>query len=97
MKVEAVPASGRTITQAWRVTDLEKLEQPYLSQLSASSVAAVKVGDALVVQFWARSVGGPAQTELVFESNDKYEKSATVGVQLSLQWKLYSVPYSGRN
>ena len=51
MKVEAVPASGRTITQAWRVTDLEKLEQPYLSQLSASSVAAVKVGDALVVQF----------------------------------------------
>ena len=90
VKVEAVPVGGRTFTQAWRVTDLVKLEQPYLSQLSASSVAAVKAGDALVVQFWARSVGGPAQTEFVFESNDKYEKSATVGVQLSPQWKLYS-------
>ena len=51
VNVEAVPVGGRTFTQAWRVIGLVKLEQPYLSQLSASSAAAVKVGDALVVQF----------------------------------------------
>ena len=96
VKVEAVPVCGRTFTQAWRVTGLAKLEQPYLAQLSANSVAAVKEGDALVVQFWARSLGGPAQTEFVFESNDTYQNSATVGVQLSPQWKLYSVPFRAK-
>ena len=93
VKLETTAPSGRTFTRAWRVTGLAPLEQPYLSQLSASSVAAVKKGDVLVVQFWARSVGGPAQTEFVFESNDTYAKSATVNVQLSPQWRLYSVPF----
>ena len=93
VKLESIAPSGRTFTRAWRVSGLAPLEQPYLSQLSASSVAAVKKGDVMVVQFWARSVGGPAQTEFAFESNDTYAKSAMVGVQLNPQWKLYSVPF----
>ena len=96
VKLENIAPSGRTFTRAWRVAGLAPLDQPYLSQLSARSVAAVKKGDVMVVQFWARSVGGPAQTEFVFESNDKYENSATVGVQLSPQWKLYSVPFKAQ-
>ena len=78
VKMEGVPVSGRTFTQAWRVTGLVKLEQSYLSQLSA------------------RSVGGPAHTEFVFKSNDTYDKSATVGVQLSPQCRLYSVPFRSK-
>jgi endo-1,4-beta-xylanase len=96
VKLERITVGGRPFTQAWRVTGLAPLEQPYLSQLSASSVAEINKGDVLVVQFWARSVGGPAQTEFVLESGDTYENSATVGVQLSGQWKLYSAPFKAQ-
>ncbi|WP_293910492.1 endo-1,4-beta-xylanase [Deinococcus sp.] len=93
VKLENIAVSGLSFTQAWRVTGLAPLEQPYFSQLSARSVAAIKKGDVMVVQFWARSVGGPAQTEFVLESGDTYEPSAVVSVQLSPRWRLYSAPF----
>ncbi len=96
VKLENITVSGLPFTQAWRVTGLAPLEQPYFSQLSARSVAAVTKGDVMVVQFWARSVGGPAQTEFVLESGDTYEPSTVVSVQLSAQWRLYSVPFKAQ-
>jgi endo-1,4-beta-xylanase len=96
VKLDRIAVTGRPFDRAWRVTGLSALEQPYFSQLSANSVSAIKKGDVMVVQFWARSVGGAAQTEFVFESGDNYEPSAVVSVQLSPRWRLYSAPFKAQ-
>lgn len=95
VRLEEIPVTGQVFTRAWRVTGLKPLPEPYLSQLSASNVIPIQKDDLLLVQFWARSVGGqPAQTEFVFESNTApYDKSVVVGVNLTPVWTLYSVPF----
>ncbi len=93
---EAITVTGKPFTQARRITSSGPFEQTYSEQISASTTAPISRNDVLLIQFWARSVGGPAQTEFVFESNDTYAKSVTVGVQLSPQWKLYSVPFKAQ-
>jgi endo-1,4-beta-xylanase len=92
---EPITVSGQKFNNAWRVTGLKPLAQPYLSQLSANNSLPVKKDDVILVQFWARSLGGkPAQTEFVFELNtEPYDKSAVIGVNLTPTWTLYSVPF----
>jgi endo-1,4-beta-xylanase len=95
VNLEQITVTGRTFTQAWRVTGLQPLEQPYFSQLVATNSVAVQKDDVLLLQFWARGIGGkPAQTEFVFELNaEPYDKSALIGVNLTPNWTLYSVPF----
>jgi endo-1,4-beta-xylanase len=94
VKMEAVAVTGKPFTQARRITSSGSFEKSYSEQISAATTAPISTGDVLLIQFWARSVGGrPAQTEFVFESNDRYDKSATVSVALTPQWTLYSVPF----
>ena len=94
VRIETFAVTGRSFTQARRITGLKPLEQPYLEQLSANNVVAIAQGDAMVVQFWARSGSvAPAQTEFVFELNNPYVPAVQVGVNLTPQWKLYSAPF----
>jgi endo-1,4-beta-xylanase len=95
VKLEKIAVTGLTFTNAWRVTGLKPLPQPYYSQLSANTTTAVKKDDVLLLQFFARSLlSKPAQTEFVFEaSGEPYDKSATVSASLTPQWILYSVPF----
>jgi endo-1,4-beta-xylanase len=95
VKLEPITVTGRSFTQAWRVTGLQPLPQPYSEQLQATNTVPVQKDDVLLVQFWARAIGGkPAQTEFVFELNkDPYDKSALLGVRLTPNWTLYSVPF----
>jgi endo-1,4-beta-xylanase len=93
---EPISVNAQAFTKAWRITGLKPLAQPYLSQLSATNSTAIKKDDAILVQFWARSIAGkPAQTEFVFElSTAPYDKSAVIGVNLSPTWTLYSVAFA---
>jgi endo-1,4-beta-xylanase len=95
VQIETINVTDQNFTKAWRVTGLQPLEQPYFSQLSADTVLAISKDDTMIVQFWARSVSSnTAQTEFVFEQNaDPYDKSVGVGVRLTPQWVLYSVPF----
>jgi endo-1,4-beta-xylanase len=95
VQIETVDVADQNFLKAWRVTGLQPLEQPYFSQLSADTVLAISKDDTMIVQFWARSVSSnAAQTEFVFEQNaDPYDKSVGVGVTLTSQWVLYSVPF----
>jgi endo-1,4-beta-xylanase len=95
VNLETITVTGRAFTQAWRVTGLKPLPEPYFSQLVATNSVAIQKDDVLLVQFWARGIGGkPAQTEFVFEWNtDPYDKSALIGVNLTANWTLYSVPF----
>ena len=94
VKIETFAVTGRSFTQARRITGLKLLEQPYFEQLSADNVVPIAQGDAMVVQFWARSASSaPAQTEFVFELNNPYVPAVQVGVNLTPQWKLYSAPF----
>jgi endo-1,4-beta-xylanase len=95
VKLEKIIATGQAFTQAWRVTGLKPLAEPYASQLVGTNVVPVKQNDVILLQFWARSIlGKPAQTEFVFEWNaDPYDKSAVVAVSLTPSWVLYSVPF----
>jgi endo-1,4-beta-xylanase len=95
VKLEKIIATGQVFTQAWRVTGLKPLAEPYASQLVGTNVVPVKQNDVILLQFWARSIlGKPAQTEFVFEWNaDPYDKSAVVAVSLTPSWVLYSVPF----
>ena len=93
VRLELIDVQGQGFQKGWRVTGLKPIEQPYLSQLSANNVVGIAKDDALVVQFWAKSVGGPAQTEFVFELNDPYVAAVQVGVSLTPQWTLYSAPF----
>jgi endo-1,4-beta-xylanase len=95
VKLETVPVNGQSFTQAYRATGLKPLAQPYLSQLSANTVAPIAKDDVLLVQFWARSIGGkPAQTEFLFEDSVTYDKFVNIGVNLTPSWVLYSVPFN---
>jgi GH35 family endo-1,4-beta-xylanase len=98
VKLETITVQGQSFQNAWRVTGLKPIEQPYFSQLSASNTVAIAKDDVMIVQFWARSTSvQPAQTEFVFEQNtDPYDKSVSVGVSLSAQWTLYSVPFKAQ-
>jgi endo-1,4-beta-xylanase len=95
VKLETINVQGQSFTQAWRVTSLKPLEQPYFAQLSAATTTAIAKDDAMIVQFWARSTSSAAaQTEFVLEWNsDPYDKSVSVGVNMTPQWTLYSVPF----
>jgi endo-1,4-beta-xylanase len=95
VKLETINVTDQGFSQAWRVTGLQPVEQPYSSQLSADNVLAISKDDTMIVQFWARSVSSKAaQTEFVFEQNtDPYAKSVGVGVTLTPQWIFYSVPF----
>jgi endo-1,4-beta-xylanase len=95
VNLEQITVTGRAFTRAWRVTGLKPLPEPYSSQLQATNTVPVQQDDVLLLQFWARAVGSkPAQTEFVFEWNkDPYDKSASVGVNLTPAWTLYSVPF----
>ena len=98
VKLDSITVTGQAFTNAWRVTGLKPLPQPYYSQLSANNTAAIKKDDLMLVQFWARGIGGkPAQTEFVFElASEPYDKSVGVGVNLTPAWTLYSVPFKAR-
>jgi endo-1,4-beta-xylanase len=96
VRLEVIPISGRSFTRAWRFTGNGPSESPTSSQLTAFNRTRVQKGDTLVVQFRARSVGGPAQTELVFESDGDYVQSALIPLNLLPVWKLYSVPFTAR-
>jgi endo-1,4-beta-xylanase len=95
VNLEQITVTGRSFTQAWRVTGLKPLEQPYFSQLQATNAVPMQKDDVLLVQFWARAIAGkPAQTEFVFELNkDPYDKSALIDMNLTPNWTLYSVPF----
>ncbi len=99
LKLEVVPVSGQRFDRAWRVTGIGPFEAPWSAQLSASNQTTIRKGDVLLVQFWARAVGGGAQTEFVFEmSREPWEKSISVDLRLKEQWVLYSVPFrAGRD
>jgi endo-1,4-beta-xylanase len=103
VKIETIPSSNPKFSQAWRVTGLKPLEQPYLSQLSADNALPIAKDDALVVQFWAKSTtsgsagsaGTGAKSEFVLEWNsDPYDKSTLVDLKFTPTWTLYSVPFS---
>jgi endo-1,4-beta-xylanase len=98
VKIETFAVTGRSFTQARRITGLKPLEQPYLEQLGAETTSAIAKGDVLVVQFWAKSArAAPAQTEFVLEqTSDPYDKSLSVGVPLTSRWTLYSVPFTAQ-
>ena len=95
VKLDLITVTGQAFTNAWRVAGLKPLPQPYYSQLSANNTVAIKKDDLMLVQFWARSIGGkPAQTEFVFElASEPYDKSIGAGVNLTPAWTLYSVPF----
>jgi endo-1,4-beta-xylanase len=95
VKLEAITVTGKPFTNAWRVTGLKPVPDPYASQLITNNTAAIKKDDVMLVQFWARSVGGkPAQTEFVFELNQEpYSKSITASVSLTPAWVLYSASF----
>jgi endo-1,4-beta-xylanase len=95
VKLEKIVVTGQAFTNAWRVTGVQPLQDPYSVQLAANSTVAVKKDDVLLLQFYARSLlNKPAQTEFVFEaSGEPYDKSASVNASLTPQWVLYSVPF----
>ena len=95
VSLEPITVTGRTFTQAWRITGLKPSMNSYDQQLSANNTIEIKKDDVLLIQFWARSLGNkPAQTEFVFEQNsDDYSKSISAGVNLKAKWTLYSVPF----
>ncbi len=95
VQLEIIDVADKPFAKAWRVTGLQPVEQPYSSQLSADNVLAISKDDTMIVQFWARSTSSQAaQTEFVFEQNtDPYDKSVGIGVRLTPQWVLYSVPF----
>jgi GH35 family endo-1,4-beta-xylanase len=99
LKLEVVSVIGQRFDRAWRVTSIGPFEMPWSAQMTASNRVAINKGDALLVQFWARQIGGGAQTEFVFEMNQEpWEKSIGIPVQLTEQWVLYSVPFrAGRD
>jgi endo-1,4-beta-xylanase len=94
VSVQVVRVQGQSFDRAWRATGLRPLEQPYFAQLSATTETAITKGDAMLVQFWARAVGGAARTEFVLEQNgDPWDKSVSFELHLKPQWTLYSVPF----
>ncbi len=95
VKLETITVQGQSFQNAWRVTGLKPIEQPYFSQLSADTRVVIAKDDVMVVQFWARKGSAQsAQTEFVFEQNiDPYSKSTSVGVRLTDAWTLYSLPF----
>jgi GH35 family endo-1,4-beta-xylanase len=99
LKLEVVSVSGQRFDRAWRIQGIGPFEVPWSAQMTATNRVSINKGDALLVQFWARQVGGAAQTEFVLEMNRApWEKSVTVEVQLTPQWMLYSVAFrAGRD
>jgi endo-1,4-beta-xylanase len=95
VKLETITVQGQSFKNAWRVTGLKPIDQPYSSQLSADTQVAIAKDDVMIVQFWARKGSAQsAQTEFVFEQNiDPYSKSTSVGVRLTDAWTLYSLPF----
>jgi endo-1,4-beta-xylanase len=95
VKLEKIVVTGQVFTNAWRVTGLKPLQDPYSVQLAANSIVAVKQDDVLLLQFFARSLlSKPAQTEFVFEaSGEPYDKSTTISASLTPQWTLYSMAF----
>jgi endo-1,4-beta-xylanase len=92
LKIETLSVSGKPFTQARRISGVGPFENPTSAQLVAKTRLGVTKGDTLLVQFWARSVGGPAQTEFVFESDDDYVQSVFMPFNMLPKWTLYSVP-----
>lgn len=94
VSVQIVRVQGQSFDRAWRATGLRPLEQPYFAQLGASNGTVIARGDAMLVQFWARAVGGAARTEFVFEQNrDPWDKSVSFELRLRPDWTFYSVPF----
>jgi endo-1,4-beta-xylanase len=95
VSIEPITVTGKPFTNAWRVTGLKPVTDPYVSQLITTNTAAIKKDDVMLVQFWARSIGGkPAQSEFVFELNQEpYSKSITASVSLTPAWVLYSASF----
>lgn len=97
VRIEPLSVQGLPFAQAWRFTGLAPTEHPWTVQIGAPTRALVQQGDTLLVQFWARSVGGPAQTEFVLEQGGPpYAKDLTLPLRLKPVWTHYSVPFRAR-
>jgi endo-1,4-beta-xylanase len=95
VKLQPITVTGQAFTNAWRITGLLPLPEPYSSQLIATNIVPIKQDDVILLQFWAHSTSSrPTQTEFVFEWNtDPYDKSAVIAARLTPSWVLYSVPF----
>ena len=51
VKLDLITVTGQAFTNAWRVTGLKPLPQPYYSQLSANNTIAIKKDDLMLAQF----------------------------------------------
>ena len=100
VKTELIDVPGQDFKRAWRVTGVKPVNQPYDSQLTANNIVAIKKNDVMLVQFWARSIGGkPARTEFLLELGvEPYDKSVNIAVRLTPRWTLYSSSFkAGRD
>jgi endo-1,4-beta-xylanase len=94
VNIEPITAVGQAFDQAWRVTAVRKLEQPYFAQLSAKNSVAISKNDVMVVEFWARRISAAAKTEFVFElGSDPYTKSLALPLRLKPEWTQYRVAF----
>jgi GH35 family endo-1,4-beta-xylanase len=69
-------------------------DQPYFAQLNQAISAAVRKGDVLFVEFWARSTAGTGDLTAVFERNsDPYNKSLNRSLQVGTEWAKVQLPF----
>lgn len=97
VRIEQISVAGLPFTRGWRFTGLAPTEHPWTVQIGAPTRGLIQAGDTLLVQFWARSVNGPAQTEFVLEQDRApYDKNLTLPLRLKPTWTRYSLPFRAR-
>ena len=97
--VEPVAVTGQPFQQALRLTNLQRMQRFWDFQVIVPVPRAVRTGDVLLVQFWARTLSsadetGEGRVEVYFQKNSPdHHKDLSKTVGLAKVWAPYHYPF----
>jgi GH35 family endo-1,4-beta-xylanase len=97
--VERVAVSGQPFQQAVRLTNRQRMRQFWDFQISVTVPPAVRKGEVMLVQFWARTLSsadetGEGRVEVYFQKNSPdFAKDLSKTVSVAKAWAPYHYPF----
>jgi GH35 family endo-1,4-beta-xylanase len=97
--IEPVAVTGQPFPSALRLTNRQRMQQFWDFQVVVPVPKAVKKGDVMLVQFWARTLSsadetGEGRVEVYYQKNaPDYRKDLSRTVSLAKAWTPYHYPF----
>src|SRR5581483_10643510 len=98
--MDRAPVQGQEFNECLKLTTSKVTSNPWDVQVYARVPEALKNGDVLLAEFWARAVdtnveSGEAKSEFVLQrASDPFTNAVTYGLSMGCAWKKYSIPFT---